>query len=209
MSPHPYDAVILAGGRAERLGGGDKPLRPIREKPILQWIIERIQHQIGQLALNANGDPERFAAFGLPVLVDHSPDLGPMAGIIASMAWAKQINPLASHVLIVSGDTPFLPSDLVKRLVKAQETLSDAVVSASSAGRVHPTVALWPIEAADRIRQTLNEGQGRRVEGWLAILKSVSVEWDIQPFDPFFNVNTPEDLAKAEETAVLLAGTIG
>ena len=198
MLTPPFSAVILAGGAAKRLGGGDKPLRMIGGKPILDWIIERIKPQIHALALSANGNPARFAAYSRDILPDFEPHLGPMAGIVSAMEWAKKTNPIASHVLILSGDSPFIPSDLVRRLAELPSIAPDSMIAASSAGRTHPTIGFWPIAASDRIKQAIIEGKGRRVSDWLEVFPHQSVEWETQPFDPFFNINTQEDLAAAE-----------
>jgi len=203
MTRPSFSAVILAGGAARRLGGGDKPLRLLAGKPILEWIIERIQPQLRMLAISANGNPSRFSTYALPVLPDLAPDLGPMAGIVAAMDWTYDTNPTASHVLTLSGDTPFLPSDLVERLSRPAFDNASDIVAAASAGQVHPTIALWPMAARQKIQQALTEEKGRRVSDWLPILNHHSVEWDHHPFDPFFNVNTPDDLQEAEKIARL------
>jgi len=202
MIKPPISAVILAGGAARRLGGGDKPLRTIAGKSILDWIIGRIEPQVQFLAISANGDPTRFASYALPVLPDLVPDLGPMAGIASAMEWAKKTNPAASHVLLVSGDTPFLPPDLVERLSIVTALNASQIVAASSSGKIHPTIALWPLAAMPMIKKALSEKKGRRVSDWLSILNHHSVEWDHDLFDPFFNVNTPEDLQEAEKIAL-------
>jgi len=203
MIKPPIFAVILAGGAARRLGGGDKPLRTIAGKSSLDWIIGRIEPQVQFLAISANGDPTRFASYALPVLPDLVPDLGPMAGIVSAMEWTKKTNPAASHVLTVSGDTPFLPPDLVKRLSFAAALNASEIVAASSSGKIHPTIALWPLAAMSMIKNALSKEKGRRVSDWLSILNHHSIEWDHRPFDPFFNVNTPDDLQVAEKIALL------
>jgi len=203
MTRPPLSAVILAGGAARRMGGGDKPLRLLKGKPILDWIVARIRPQVRFLAISANGDPERFSAYKLPVLPDRLPDLGPMAGILAAMEWAYETNPTASHILTLSGDTPFLPSDLIERLSRPAFDNASDIVAAASAGQIHPTIALWPMAARTNIKKALNENKGRRVSDWLSILNHQSVAWDHLPFDPFLNVNTPDDLQEAEKIARL------
>jgi molybdopterin-guanine dinucleotide biosynthesis protein A len=202
MLAPPYSAVILAGGAARRLGGGDKPLRTLGGKPILQWIIERIQPQVQFLAISANGDPSRFSTYALPILPDQSPDLGPMSGILASLEWTKRTTPNASHVLTLSGDTPFIPLDLVHRLSSAPDIGASDIITASSAGHPHPTIAFWPVSAIEPIKNALSEHKNRRVLDWLSIFTAHAVEWDTQPIDPFFNINTPDDLEEAERRII-------
>jgi len=202
MLAPPYSAVILAGGAARRLGGGDKPLRTLGGKPILQWIIERIQPQVQFLAISANGDPSRFSTYALPILPDQSPDLGPMSGILASLEWCKRTTPDTSHVLTLSGDTPFIPLDLVHRLSSAPDIGTSDIITASSAGHPHPTIAFWPVGAIEPIKSALSEHKNRRVSDWLSIFTAHAVEWDIQPIDPFFNINTPDDLEEAERRII-------
>ena len=194
----PYSAVILAGGKAQRLGGGDKPLRLLGGKPILQWMIERIQPQIQFLAISANGDPARFSAYDLPILPDQTPGLGPMSGILASLEWTKRTMPNASHVLTLSGDTPFIPLDVVHRLSRLPDIGASDIVTASSGGHRHPTIGFWPVSAIEPIKPALFAHKNLRVSDWLSILIAHTVEWDARPFDPFFNINTPDDLEEAE-----------
>ncbi|WP_323035945.1 molybdenum cofactor guanylyltransferase MobA [Pararhodobacter sp.] len=186
--------VILAGGRATRMGGGDKALLPVAGRPMLAHVIARLAPQVTALALNANGDPARFADFGLPVLPDPLPDQpGPLAGVLAGMEWAAAQG--YTHLLTVAGDTPFLPEDLVARLAKAEFTLA---ASPDDTGRLrqHPTVGLWPVTLRESLRAALLRGE-RKVGRWAAEHGAQSVVFTAQP-DPFFNVNTPDDLTLAE-----------
>lgn len=182
-------AVILAGGRATRMGGGDKPLLRLHGQPILSHVIARIAPQVEALAISANGDPARFAAQGLPVLADPLPGFpGPLAGILAGMDWAAGLG--IGRLLSVPGDTPFLPRDLVARMQQAPFPM------AASEGRTHPVVAIWPVALRDRLRQALIDGE-RRVGRFAAACGAERVDFADAP-DPFFNINTPEDLAAAE-----------
>ncbi|MTE00563.1 molybdenum cofactor guanylyltransferase MobA [Paracoccus sp. YIM 132242] len=193
-------AIILAGGRATRMGGGDKCLLDLDGCPMLAQIVARLVPQCGALALNANGDPGRFADFGLPVLPDSLPDLpGPLAGILAGMDWAASRGDRA--VVSVAGDTPFFPPDLVQRLMQAGEGIVLAA-SRDAEGRVcdHPTFGLWPVALRDALRAFL-AGGGRRVRGFALAHAPALAVWDAVPVDPFFNVNTPEDLARAQALA--------
>ncbi len=197
-------AVILAGGSARRMGGGDKPLLVLSNRPILVWILERIQPQVGSLAISANGDPERLKDYGCEILPDQTPDLGPMSGILAALNWARQSSPTATHVLTVSGDTPFLPSDLMSRLGSAITEHGAPMATAASDGHLHPTASLWPITALALISKRLQIGEGQRVTDWLRMLNSQTVEWNTSPVDPFFNINTPDDLQEAEKLVKLI-----
>lgn len=182
-------AVILAGGQARRMGGGDKPLLPLAGRPLLAHVIARLGPQVTALALNANGDPARFAAFGLPVLPDPVPGQpGPLAGVLAAMDWAAARG--EARVLTVAGDTPFLPADLVARLS------TQPFAMAESLGRAHPVVALWPIALRAPLRAALAAGE-HRVGRFAAGHGAVQVPFPAPP-DPFVNINTPDDLARAE-----------
>ncbi len=192
--------VILAGGAARRMGGGDKPLRSLGGRPLLGRLVGRLRPQVDGLAINANSgpgdDPARFDAYGLPVLPDTEPDRpGPLAGVLAGLDWAASLGSV--WLLTAPGDAPFLPKDFALRLLA--ERGEHAYVAASSGGRLHPVAALWPITAREPIRQALRGGR-RRVDA-LAGAELARVEWPTYPLDPFFNVNTPEDLAEAERLA--------
>lgn len=186
-------AVVLAGGLSRRLGGGDKPLLTLRGRTLLDHVLDRLRPQVRKVALNANGDASRFACFGLAVLPDplrgHP---GPLAGVLAAMLWARRCWPEASSVLTVPGDTPFLPVDLAATLAEAA---GDGIAYAASFGRAHPTAALWPVALADTLTTAIADGQ-RRVRDWADSQGAVAVAFSGDP-DPFFNVNTPEDLAWA------------
>ncbi|MBN8290700.1 molybdenum cofactor guanylyltransferase MobA [Rhodobacter sp. NTK016B] len=182
-------AVILAGGQANRMGGGDKPLLMLSGQSLLARVIARIAPQVAALALNANGDPARFAEFRLPVLPDSLPDQpGPLAGILAGLDWAAAQG--HTQLLSVPGDTPFLPDDLVTRLSAAPAAI------AASGGRAHPVVGLWPTEARHALRAQLAQDE-RRAMRFAASQNAVEIAFDATP-DPFFNVNTPADLRQAE-----------
>jgi molybdenum cofactor guanylyltransferase len=183
--------LILAGGLARRMGGGDKPLLPLRGRPLLAHILDRLSPQVAAMAISANGDPARFAAAapGVPVLPDTVPDHpGPLAGILAGMDHAASLD--LDRVLSVPGDTPLIPPDLAMRLHGAEAP----VAYAASAGRPHPPVALWSVALRDDLRASLAAGEGK-VSRWAARHGAVAVKWE---GDPFVNVNTPEDLAVLE-----------
>ncbi len=198
LAPHrpptvpPTLGVILAGGLARRIGGGDKTLRTLAGQPILAHIIARLRPQVAILALNANGDPARFAPFGLPVLPDTVPGHpGPLAGVIAGLDHAAALG--LDWIVTAPGDAPCLPLDLAARLHAARG--GAAMSLAASAGRVHPVAALWPVAMRATLRAALASGQ-RRVA---AVTDGAAVAtWPDKPIDPFFNINTPADLAAAE-----------
>jgi molybdopterin-guanine dinucleotide biosynthesis protein A len=188
--------VILAGGLARRMGGGDKPLRPIGGRTILDHVIARIKPQCSALALNANGDPDRFAQWALPVIADSVEGfVGPLAGVLAGMDWAA---PQSEWLLSVAADCPFLPLDLVSRLADAQMQNNADILVASSGAQAHPVIALWRVSLREDLRHALVVEQMRKIDRWTARYKVVHVEWPNEPVDPFFNANTPEDLAAAE-----------
>lgn len=197
-------AVLLAGGLARRLGGGDKPLRTIGGRVLLDHVIERISPQVEAMALNANGDPARFARWGLPVIADTLPDNpGPLAGVLAGMRWAAAAG--AVDLLSVPTDTPFLPRDLVARLHAARDGAGRPIACAASRGRTHPVVALWPVSLADALEAALRSGT-RKIDAWTATVGIADAAFDDTAVDagggdPFFNVNRAEDLAEAERLA--------
>lgn len=192
--------VILAGGLARRMGGGDKPLVEIAGRPILQHVIDRLKLQCGRLAINANGDPARFSAFGLPVICDSVEGFaGPLAGVLAGMDFGAAKG--AAHVLSAPGDTPFLPADLLSRLQAARTRTGATIAVAASNGRTHHAVALWPVALRDDLRRALVAEDERRVSAFIGRYANAVVDWLIEPYDPFFNVNQPEDLARAEAIA--------
>jgi len=193
-----FPAVILAGGLSSRFGGGDKGLHLLGGKPLIGHVIDRLRPQCGSIAINANGDPARFLRFGLPVLPDTVPgNPGPLAGVLAAMDWAAGQGAVA--VLTVAADTPFIPVDLVARLSVGGRALRVAA-SADAAGRLraHPTTALWPVDLRDALRRDLEAGQ-RKLGRWADDNGAVQVAFSTNPFDPFFNINTAEDMERAEE----------
>lgn len=196
--------VILAGGLARRMGGGDKPMRAIGGRPILDHVIERFQPQCGGLILNANGDPARFEAFGLPVVVDNVADFpGPLAGVLAALDWTAQNRPGVDWVASVAGDCPFLPRDLVAKLHEARKAESAVLAVAASAGQSHPVIGLWRVALRDELRHALVAEDIRRVGRFTDRYRLATVSWPVEPVDPFFNANTVEDLAEAEKLAAL------
>lgn len=195
--------IVLAGGQSRRMGGGDKCLRTLAGRPILAHIVERARGQVTALALNANGDPARFASFGLPVVADSVPGFaGPLAGVLAGLDWAAAGVPQATHVASFAGDAPFFPLDLVARLASAIADDAHDLACAASAGRAHPVFGLWPVALREALRRAMTQEDIRKVDVWTARYRLVVVEFAATPLDPFFNANRPEDLAEAERLAM-------
>ena len=203
MPAIPTLGLILAGGLARRMGGGDKPRTTIGGTTILARVIERMQPQCTRLILNANGDPARFADTGLPVIADDVPDFaGPLAGMLAGLDWAASHSPDTPYVASVPGDCPFLPRDLVTRLHEARAASGLPLACARSGEWRHPVVGLWPVALRDDLRQALIRDGLRKIEIWTARHGVALADWPPEPVDPFFNVNTPEDAAVAGRIAV-------
>jgi molybdenum cofactor guanylyltransferase len=191
-------AVVLAGGLASRMGGGDKGLRMIAGVPILTRVIDRVRPQVDHTVINANGDAKRFASYGLRVVADDLPDRpGPLAGIVAGMDDAAN-NAALGYVLSVAADCPFLPADLASRLSEALKQQNARIAVAHSGGFAQPTIALWDIGLRHDLRKALVEEELRKIDRFTARYRVAAVEWPVEPFDPFFNANAPDDLALAE-----------
>ncbi|WP_065752763.1 molybdenum cofactor guanylyltransferase MobA [Bradyrhizobium paxllaeri] len=196
--------VLLAGGLARRMGGGDKPMRTIAGRTILDRVITRLAPQCDGLILNANGDPARFAAFGLPVIADGVADFpGPLAGILAALDWMAANRPDVALVLSAAADCPFLPRDLASRLHQALIDENAELAVAASGGQSHPVIGLWSIALRDELRHALVVEDIRKIDRWTARYKLATVSWPTEPLDPFFNANTVDDIAEAERLAAL------
>ena len=199
--------VLLAGGLARRMGGGDKPMRQIGGRTILERVIARLQPQCDGLLLNANGDPARFAGFGLPVIPDSVENFpGPLAGILAALDWVANNRPEISVVLSAAADCPFLPRDLVARLHQARVDEQAQLAVAASDGQPHPVIGLWSVALRDELRHALVVEDIRKVDLWTARYRLATVTWPATPLDPFFNANTVDDLTEAERLAALDGG---
>ncbi|PZN98913.1 MAG: molybdenum cofactor guanylyltransferase MobA [Hyphomicrobiales bacterium] len=199
MTDTPTLGLLLAGGLARRMGGGDKPLRMIAGRTILAHVIERLAPQCESLLINANGDPSRFADYGLPVVADSVPDFaGPLAGILAGLDWLAANRPELDWLVSVATDTPFIPRDLVARLHGAREADSVPLACAASGGWTHPVIGLWPVSLREELRHALTVQDERKIDRWTARYGCASAEWPVMPVDPFFNANQPDDLAEAE-----------
>jgi len=194
--------LVLAGGLARRMGGGDKARIRIGGKTILERVLTRLAPQCSAIIINANGDPARFADTGVPVVADDVPDFaGPLAGILAGLDWTAAHTPGTADVVSVPGDCPFLPGDLVARLSAARRTAGAPLACARSGEWRHPVAGLWPVALRGDLRKAL-VGEGlHKIETWTARHGVAIADWPDQPVDPFFNVNTPADAAEAERIA--------
>jgi molybdopterin-guanine dinucleotide biosynthesis protein A len=194
--------VVLAGGLARRMGGGDKARLRIGGRTILERVLARLKPQCAALILNANGDPARFADTGLAVVPDSVPDFaGPLAGILAGLDWAAREAPDVADIVSVPGDCPFLPEDLVARLSAARTREAAPLACARSGEWRHPVVGLWPVALRGDLRQALVAEGMRKIEAWTARHGVAVADWPAVPVDPFFNINTPDDAAEAERIA--------
>lgn len=198
-APKPLVGVLLAGGLARRMGGGDKPMRELGGKPILDHVIDRVRPQVHHLILNANGDPSRFEKYGLPVVADviegHQ---GPLAGILTALDWAAENVPEAEHVISFATDAPFLPHDLVLRLMGPVEAGDTPLSCPITGDRTHPVFGVWPIALRDELRKALIDEEMRKIDLWTDRIGITHVPFEVDPVDPFFNVNRPENLEEAE-----------
>ena len=192
--------VILAGGQARRLGGGNKALHEVAGRPLLAHAIERLESQVSRIALNANGDPARFDAFGLPVVPDTVEGFaGPLAGVLAGLDWAAENAPDCERVVTVATDAPFFPDDLVECLSAAIENEKADLACAETGGRTHPVFGLWPVRLREDLRRALVDEDIRKVDLWTARHTLAVVSFPAPVVDPFFNINRPEDVVAAEK----------
>ena len=197
--------VLLAGGLSRRMGGGDKGLLDVGGTSMMQRVVDRFAPQVSSLAINANGDPGRFARFDLPVVADTiDGNVGPLAGVLAGMRWAAASAPEARWIATVSTDAPFLPRDLVVRLRTAAMEARGAIPIARSDGNLHPVIGLWPIDLADDLEAALRDEGVRKVLRWTDRHGTVPVDFALvemagRDVDPFFNANTPEELEEARQ----------
>ncbi|MDE2579480.1 MAG: molybdenum cofactor guanylyltransferase MobA [Hyphomicrobiales bacterium] len=194
--------VILGGGRGQRMGG-DKNLALLAGRPLVAHAIERLRPQCARLVLNINADAAAFARFALPIAPDAAPGFpGPLAGILAGMEWAARAD--LPDIVTLPTDTPFAPRDLVARLYAARAQTGAQIAVAGSGGRMHPVAALWPSALAPQLRRALYEEDLRKVGRFVERFAPAVADWPATPFDPFFNVNTPQDLLEAEQIAARL-----
>ncbi len=199
MRPPPTLGVILAGGLSRRMGGADKPLLTLGGLTLLEHVAQRLSPQCHRLILNANGDPSRFERTSIPVVPDSLPGRpGPLAGILAGLEWAATHCPGIEWVVSVPADTPFIPKDLVRRLHDARRETGLPLACAASAAQVHYAIGLWPIHLRQDLHRAIAKEGTRRLGGWAILHGYAEAAWSAEPVDPFFNINTPEELAQAK-----------
>ncbi len=195
---------VLAGGQSRRMGGGDKSLLDLGGKSMLDIILARLSPQVPNIILNANGDPQRFARYELPVMADPIGEFaGPLAGVLAGLTYAAENCPGVSHVVSVAGDTPFFPTALVESLIGAVPADEPVIALASSSSKLHPVFGLWPVSLLNDLQTWLRTGQSGKVLAFVDRHDSVEVSFDLDPatgLDPFFNANRPDDLATVRKT---------
>ena len=193
MSRDAVVGVLLAGGQSRRMGGGDKFLRALAGRPLIDWVLDRAKPQVDAMIVNAAGDAARFDDYGLPVVADVIEGFaGPLAGILTGLEWAAWLVSFAS-------DAPFVPTDLVEMMRTAVAADDADLACAASGGRTHPVCGLWPMALKDVLRRAMVEEEMRKIDQWTARYRIVHVDFPVVSIDPFFNVNRPEDLAEAEE----------
>jgi molybdopterin-guanine dinucleotide biosynthesis protein A len=203
----PTFGLVLAGGLARRMGGGDKARLSVGGSTILDRVLSCLSAQCAGIVINANGDPARFADAGAPVVPDNVPGfVGPLAGILAGLDWLAENRPDVAWMLSVPGDCPFLPDDLVERLHEARRAEGRPLACARSGEWRHPVVGLWPVALRGDLRKALTVDDLRKIEVWTGRHGIAIADWPDQPVDPFFNVNTPEDAAAAEKVAAANPG---
>jgi molybdopterin-guanine dinucleotide biosynthesis protein A len=197
--------IILAGGLARRMGGGDKGLLSVGGVPIIARVIAVMRGQCDGLVLSANGDPTRWAAHDLPVVADDVEDHpGPLAGVLAGLDWVARHHPRCLFAVTAPTDTPFLPRDFVARLQDVRIEDRALIVCARSGGATHPVATLWSVALRHDLRKALTQEGLRKVGAFLDRHPVAYADWPIHPHDPFFNANAPEDLAAAELIAARL-----
>lgn len=193
-------AVILAGGEGRRLGGQDKARLPIDGQPLIRHVMDAIKLQTDNLAISCHDNPGRFDEFGVPIIQDEfSERLGPIGGILSAMDWVAEHHPDIDSILTVPTDTPFLPHDLVRRLSYARDMADLNMACACSGDQIHPVIAIWPVGIRKVLRTSLSRAPERNVRNWARRIGCAYAIWPSDTADPFFNINTEEDLAQAEE----------
>jgi molybdopterin-guanine dinucleotide biosynthesis protein A len=192
-------AVILSGGLSRRMAGGDKSFSPLARRPMLAHVVERLTPQTAHIVISANGDLQRFAPFGLPVVGDVVPgQLGPLAGILSGMLYARENFEGASHIASIPCDVPFLPWDFLARLVETQERVGAEIIVAACGERWQPALALWPVSMAPILEDALTNGGTRRLGDWVRSRAFAVVDFPARDIAAFLNVNGADELAFAE-----------
>lgn len=192
--------VILAGGKSSRMGGHNKALCMLNGKTLLSHILERVQLQSSSILLNANDQSVNWEAYGLPVQTDTIADFpGPLGGILTAMEWFSHNHPHLTDIVSIPTDSPFIPKDLIVQLLTARERARSILATAFSAGRAHPAIGLWPLQLQPDLKKALIEEHIHRIIRFTERYSLALAEYKTSPIDPFLNINTPDELAKAEE----------
>jgi molybdopterin-guanine dinucleotide biosynthesis protein A len=200
MTEEPVFGILLAGGLARRMGGGDKGLKVLGGETILSRIIRTVAPQCAGLVLNANGDIARLASLDFPIVPDDVPDYaGPLAGILAGLDWIADHRPECALTISIPTDTPFLPGNLVARLKEARTKAEADIAIATSGGSTHPVVALWPVAIRQDLRHALVDEHIHKMGFFIDRHRVAHADWPMEPYDPFFNANEPQDIAEAEK----------
>jgi molybdopterin-guanine dinucleotide biosynthesis protein A len=190
-------AVILAGGRSSRMGGGDKCLLPVNGKSLIAHILDALTPQTSDMLININSDPAAFLKFGLPVLPDVIGGFqGPLAGLLTGMLWSRRRHPRQPYLLSVASDVPFLPGDLVARLSQGLADQHADIAIASCPQGTHPTIGLWPVDLAERLEHDLMETNIRSMHQWIGTFRVARAEFASAALA---NVNTPADLTACRQ----------
>lgn len=190
--------VILAGGQSRRMGGRDKAVMEIFGEPMIAHVARRLAGQCKTVVISANGDASRFDFLNMPVVSDgFSGHRGPLAGILAALDWMTEACPAAQWLASIAVDTPFFPGDFVAKLHEERRKKSSLLAMASSGGRKHPVDALWIATLRSDLRNTLSSGDIGKVGSWMAHHDAAVASWSTDPFDPFMNINTPDELEAA------------
>lgn len=189
-------AVILAGGRSSRMGGGDKCLLPVKGKALIAHVLSAVAPQTSDILINTNGDPAAYLKFDLPVLPDVIPGFqGPLAGLLTGMLWSRRRHPSQAYILSVAGDVPFLPGDLVARLTRRLTEQRCDIAIARCAQGLHPTIGLWPVDLAERLEYDLMETALRAMREWSGQFRAAEVTFASAALA---NINTPAELAACQ-----------
>lgn len=191
--------IVLAGGQARRMGGGDKASKTLAGAWLIEHVIARVRPQVQPLILNSNAPSEVMGDFGLPIVTDAIGDFsGPLAGILTGMEWMRDHAPTVRYMASFPVDAPFLPEDLVHRMFSATLHEGADLACAMSAGRTHPVIGLWRVSLAHDLRRAMEDEDMRKIDAWTARYKVAHLAFSTDPIDPFFNVNNQDDLAEAE-----------
>ncbi len=206
----PIVGILLAGGQSRRMNRPDKCLMQLNGKTLLTHAIDRLTPQVDKLILSINGDPDRFSEYNIPKITDQIEGFaGPLAGIHAGMKWAQENTPETQYIATIATDTPFFPDDLVNQFRNHIPKDNEAIILATSKGRKHPVIGLWPVSLVNELETALKNNE-RKVGLWTEQHTVIKVDFPVEThgnheFDPFFNINHPEDIEKAKELLAIVS----